>query len=498
MKNIYLVKEIKSAEAELIRVKKINERALIQIAAKKMAENFDGIMPKGSVLVACGGGSNGADGYALAKLLKESGRDVECFLAAEKLSAECKYYRSRFDGKHIDDLSLSNCDIIIDAIIGTGLNKKLSSRVQSIVEIINNKNAQKIAVDMPTGINSDSGEVLGGAVRCDATFVLGGYKAGNFLNYGTDYCGKLIFKDIGLKPGLSFASILDPYDLKKLFPKRQRNVNKGDFGRCSIIAGSYEYSGSAIIAANALTALKLGAGYSNLCIPMSVYGAVAGLAPEVTITLMKDKVGDLAYDLDMLKRIVKTSKSIAVGMGLKVSLEVYKTVEFLLKNFKGSLIIDADALNSLSKFGVEILKEKKCEVLLTPHIKEFSRLSKKSVNEILKNQIGAAADFAKEFGVCVILKNAVSVITDGENVFLNTRGVSGLAKAGSGDILSGIAGGLAAQGHSLFDCAKAAPLILGLAGEIAQIAQNEYSMLAGDVTARIGEAVSLIINSLKE
>ena len=183
-------------------------------------------------------------------------------------------------------------------------------------------------------------------------------------------------------------------------------------------------------------------------------------------------------------------KSLAIGMGLGVSEETYKTVCYFIRNFKGRLIIDADGLNSLAKYGVDVLKEKNCEIILTPHVGEFSRLIDKTVSEILYDFIDTAKEFAKNYGVILLLKSACSVITDGEKSILNTTGNSGLAKAGSGDVLSGFLAGMLLRDGETIELTAVSAYVFGKAGEIASKEQNEYTVTASDVIRALPKAIN--------
>jgi NAD(P)H-hydrate epimerase len=217
-----------------------------------------------------------------------------------------------------------------------------------------------------------------------------------------------------------------------------------------------------------------------------------GRYPEAILTCMKGE-NSLEYDEGKLCKLLK-SECIALGMGCGISLELYKIICYLLENYTGVLLLDADGLNALSKYGVGVLKEKKCNVLLTPHLKEFSRLTGLTVGEITKDPIERAKAFAKEYAVTLLLKSSVSVVTDGNTVYLNTRGNAALAKGGSGDVLSGIVSSLCAQGHSPIEGAMAGSYLLGRAAELCAKEKGEYSVLARDVI----EKLPAVILSLTE
>ena len=270
--------------------------------------------------------------------------------------------------------------------------------------------------------------------------------------------------------------ILDEKTVASLLPRRKRDTNKGDYGKAAIVAGSEEYTGAAYLAAAAC--LRAGAGYTALFVPENIFPYYVLKIPEVLLKKFKNLEDLLSYD------------SIAYGMGMGVSRQVADGAAWLVEHFSGRLILDADALNSLAKYCSleQVFARKKGDVLLTPHVKEFARLSKKTVEEILGSGFYAAKDFAAKHGVSVLLKNAISVIENGEKRFVNERGTAGQAKAGTGDVLSGVIAGLCASGRSAFDGGCAGAYIVGLAAELAGEKIGEYALTATDLISYLGAA----------
>jgi len=285
--------------------------------------------------------------------------------------------------------------------------------------------------------------------------------------------------ELGVKlPQDGSVKIYCPADIAEFYPKRPRNSHKGTYGSANIIAGSDRYIGAAALAVEA--ALKSGCGFVKLTAAEKVKIALAAKFPQ---TIFLDEP-DLSSD------------AIAIGMGCGVSEELYITVKNLLHNFKGALVIDADGLNCISKYGVQVLKEKNCPVILTPHAKEFSRLSGLSVDKILNDPITAARQFALNYGVTVLLKGAASVVTDGERTALNIRGNTALAKGGSGDMLSGYLCGTLARGVAPFEAAVCSSFTLGLAAEIAAERKTEYCATAKDILKNLHNAVKFLTSGL--
>ena len=234
-------------------------------------------------------------------------------------------------------------------------------------------------------------------------------------------------------------------------------------------------------------------GYVNLAIPNSLYNIYAGKFAEITYTCLDDDDGNVVFNSDNLLDVLAYD-SVCIGMGMGVSLQVYKIVCYLLENFKGKLITDADGLNSLAKYGVEVLKNKKCSVVITPHVKEFERLSNNTVSDILKNPVVLSQTFAKEYGITVLLKSSSSIITDGFSTFVNYTGCAGMSKGGSGDLLSGLCAGVCAKQDNLVEAVAVSAYLFGKAGEFAQGLQNEYNVTPSDVV----KVLPSIVNSITE
>ena len=268
--------------------------------------------------------------------------------------------------------------------------------------------------------------------------------------------------------------IIQNCDIAKFYPQRKRNTNKGDYGSANIIAGSDKYIGAAALAVEA--ALKSGCGYVKLTTTEKVKLALAAKYSQVIY--LND------FDLN--------SQAVALGMGCGVSEKLYAAIKFLVKNYSGVLLIDADGLNTLSEFGSNIIKDSASRIILTPHPKEFSRLTGKSVNEILKNPVELARGFAKQFGVIVLLKGAASIITDGNKTAINMSGTTALAKGGSGDMLSGYIAGCVARGLSPFDAVICSAHTMGISAEISSQQKTDYCATARDILNNLHFAVKYL------
>ena len=469
------------------------ERAGRAIAGE--AEKIFAALGIREALVVCGGGNNGGDGFVAARLLAERGADVCVLCTAENFSPDCAAVKEKYKGEILGRIPRRRYPFIIDCVFGTGLSRPVEGRELALIRFINSSGAFVLAADIPSGLNGDNGMVMGECVRADATVAVGEYKNGLLLHDGGEYCGAVIRADIGIDASREEGAYLaEDRDVAALFPPRRRNTHKGSYGKVSIIAGSKAYSGAALLAA--MSALRAGAGYTELCVPDGLFPVYAGKLPEAILTSFAGE-DSFAYSEKDLEKVLR-SQCVVLGMGTGVSMEIYKMTKFLLENYTGKLVLDADALDALSKYGVAALHGKKCEVLLTPHVKEFSRLSGLSVREILSGGVSSPRQFSAAYGVSVLLKSAVSVLCGGGKTYINARGSACQAKGGSGDVLSGVIGSIAAQGHDLTKAALAGSYLCGVAGELCEKKLGQYSVTASDVIARLPEAISCVTENADE
>lgn len=461
--------EMRRADEYTVNKLNISSEILMRRAGIAIALEVEKHSRGKSVTVVCGTGNNGGDGYVCAQKLEDDGFNVRVFAADGNLSADCLREKSAYKGEYCGFIS---GDVIVDCLFGTGLSRELDGENLKTVNRINDSGAYVISADIPSGVNGDNGLIMGAGVRADETVAIAEYKLGHFLNDGADCSGKLIKADIGITcPPRDYAQIFCDGDIKKFYPERLRNTHKGTYGTAQLVVGSDKYMGAAALAAEA--ALKSGCGYVKVCSCEKVKLALAARLPQA---IFSDEI-DLS------------AQCIALGCGTGVSEDVYKTLKSLLNGYRGTLIIDADGINSLAAYGRDILLNKSCNVVLTPHVKEFSRLSGLDVGTVLQNPVKAARDFASEYKVTVLLKSAASVITDGERTAVLNRGNSALSKGGSGDMLTGFACGAAARGTEGFFAAATASYTIGLCAEICSAEKTEYCVTAADIIKNLHKAV---------
>lgn len=471
---------------------KINSKDLIFIAGSNIAKRIMKDYTFNKVLVLAGSSGNGADAFVVAKILLDNGYKVDLYAVSNNYSSDCKYYRNLYDGNIIDEIHF-DYDLIVDGLIGIGLNRPLNDNYKELINKVNESNIKVVSIDIPSGIDATSGISYNAYIKADKCYTVEYAKTGLYLNDGLNSYKYLEVVPVGIEKTNDIIHLNEISDFKGLFKERMRNTNKGSFHKAGLVAGSYKYAGASYISYMALSSLMMGIGYSYLYVPKCIYDAYLLKEPEILLNGLSHLDGHIKYNEDELKALLKLD-SISIGMGMDVSKDLYLTLEYLLKNYEGKLVIDADGLNTLAKYGIDILKNKKCEVILTPHLKEMERLSGIPLEKIVANPIEVAKSFAKEYGICLILKSSSSIITNGKDLSISSFGNTALAKGGSGDMLSGILAGLLAYlDLDILTIANLACYILGRAAEFATKRMNPECILPRNVI----ENIDLVIKEIK-
>ena len=288
---------------------------------------------------------------------------------------------------------------------------------------------------------------------------------------------------------------IESSDVKLILKERERDSHKGMFGTVGIMGGSLEYSGAVKLANMSAATLRSGPGIVRVIVPKEIVKSILPYILEQTVYPLNSNLNNhMIFDEDEIKKSISNLKSLAIGMGLGQDAEYEKILEFVLKNFEGSLLIDADGLNTLSKMNLDLLKNTKAKVVLTPHLKEFERLSGFDIDEIKKDSINIALKFAKKYNVIILLKGSTTIVTDGEKVLLVKRGCPGMATAGSGDVLSGILVGLLGYQDANILTVASGAFLAGVAGELAQKKYTDIAMKSSDTIEMIPEAIKSIRN----
>ena len=472
---------------------------LMERAGAALKREAERLAPTGRILVVCGGGNNGGDGFVCGRLLLASGREVDGVFVGKKRTHECAVNLSEFmlnNGKVFDQIPDGEYALVVDCLFGTGYRYREDERTATAIRKINTlkkRGAKVLSADIPSGLCGNSGIAKGEAVDADCTLCLGEIKAGTVLADGLDYAGEIVRADIGIvlpafdAEGHGYARLVEEEEVAQHIPRRRRNSHKGNYGRATVVAGSEKYTGAAYLSAAA--AVRSGAGYTTLLLPSALFPLFALKIPEALLKTTNDG-GRYLFNEEILAEIPKGA--VAYGMGMDLSEEVAKGAEYLLAHHEGTLILDADALNSLAVYRRECLSElfqnASCEVVLTPHPREFARLIDRPCEEVLQNALPLAQAYAKAWGATVLLKGAATILTDGKRTLINTSGTAGQAKGGSGDVLSGVIAGLCASALNGFDGAVCAAYLCGKAAELATADLGEYSLTASDVIAYLGKA----------
>ena len=469
---------IKKSEENAVNCGDFSFIKLMDIAGTKAADvilkHYD--VKNKKVLVLCGNGNNGGDGFVIANKLMQNGADVSVFLPLGTPKTESAlYYFSLLPQNIVCDNLSGEFDFIIDAIFGIGLCRSLDEDLISLINKINNMSGVKIAVDIPSGINCDNGEVLGNAFKSDLTITFIAPKPCFYLPTCADYYKTLEIVDIGVTPLESDVKLLSAPTL----PERPKISHKGTFGTALLICGSYGMAGAAILATRA--ALKSGVGIAKCLIPKSIYKILTVAVPEaVCLPKISTLKGGLSAFVNIKSALQKTS-AVLFGCGLSNTVHTKMLLKKLIKSNSCPLIIDADGINALAGC-IYLLKKANAPIILTPHPAEMARLIKSDVKTVEANRITIARNFAKQYNCILVLKGANTLITDPSGkVYFNTLGNSGMATGGSGDVLSGIIVSLLAQGLPPIEAANAAVYLHSLAADKAAKITGEAGLLPSDI-----------------
>lgn len=488
---------------------------------------FEAVDWKPPVAVVCGSGNNAGDGYALALLLHEAGLECDIRLLGDRFSADGRYYYEKCTETGIPvsyligpgDTSdaaapdLSRYGTVVDCILGTGFAGPLRDEVSRAVDIINSCGSRGesgdaaargsrgesgdaaarvpafiVSVDINSGLNGDTG-MADKCVISDLTVSVGGYKPGHYLNMAKDVMRVRTDCDIGIEPADPPYSLIEQSDIGRILGKRLNFSNKGTYGYIALIGGSKRYSGAIRLAYMANAAMRSGAGVVKVGLPESLTHDVISHILESTVYPLADRDGEMAYDEAQIDDLVHNTKTVAFGMGIGVTPDTEAALGHLLDTYKGRLIIDADGLTLLSRMDRESVRNSPATVILTPHIREFSRLTGMSIDDILMAPIDTARRYASDTGTIVLLKGPSTVVTDGTRVILSGTGCPGMATAGSGDVLSGILAAVCAYADDPLEAVSAGAYINGRAGELAEARYGAVSMVAGDTVSCIADAI---------
>lgn len=454
-------------------------------AFEELRSAVGGVAEKTAVIF-CGVGNNGGDGYVIGRHLIEHGAHVYlCSVGNEKkMTVDTRKMREKYEnigGKIIDINDIPFCDITVDALFGIGFHGELRGDAAIASRLINeNTEAFVLAVDIPSGVNADTGEACSDAVEADLTVTFSYPKLGSVLLPGAANCGKIVVRDVGVEiPFESDIEITDDAMVKSVFKPRRSDAHKGDFGHVMVVSGYKRYTGAPSFAANA--AVRTGSGLVTLFVPESIAMIESIKVNEAMVYPLPEVEGAISTSsLETLFDFSKKCSACVIGPGLSRETGAQETALEFIKNVDLPMVIDADGINALAGH-IDILKTRTSQTILTPHDGELRRLIGYNVPKYGVERVECARKFARDAGCVLLLKGYRTIITDGVRTYINTTGNPGMAKGGSGDVLSGIIGSLLGQGHDALMSAAVGAYVHGLAGDICEEMYGEYGMTPTDM-----------------
>ena len=482
------------------------------------------------IICVCGRGNNGADGLAVARQLYLKGYNVDVYIinshaSTKEFDIQLNIIKN-LGIECINSPDFSKYGVIVDALFGNGLSRELAGEARIVVDTINkcstsvrsqytqnsdnNGNRLVVAVDIPSGISASTGVVMGSAVNADITVTFGFEKIGHILYPAASYCGKIIRKDIGFAQYPDMTRDIFTYDysdISDMLSLRKPDGNKGTFGKALVIAGSRLYGGAAVLSSRA--AARIGAGLVRTLTHISNRTAVITGNMECIVDTYDtdEECGDFVKNTETLvDKCICWADVVCIGPGLSMEESAVKLVRSVSAKKNIKKLYDADALNIIAQYKIELdgsnddvdyeaggnscnasykddMSDK--NVVVTPHIGEMSRLTGLDIAVIKNNPIDTARTYSREHNCVCVLKDARTIVSDGERVYINMSGNDGMATGGSGDVLSGIITGLMAQGLTTFEASALGVYIHGCAGDEAALSNGKYSMVAGDIIDNI-------------
>lgn len=497
MEYILTAAEMKKCDENTSKIYGIDSLVLMERAALETAKIIvDRFGTDIYVGVVAGSGNNGGDGIAVARILKEYGIRAEIHMIGD----EDKYTeqtRRQLETARLLQIPIHYCmdnvlyDVIVDALFGIGVTRPVEGKYKEAVEAINAARAKVVSIDMPSGINTDDGTVMGCAVKADITVTYAYRKLGQMFYPGSTFTGELICVPIGIpaeamKEKKSGVVTFTEGDFR--LPERNPGGNKGNFGKVFLIAGSRSMGGACQL--SALSAFRIGAGMVRIFTAEENRDSLLKKVPEAIIDSYHDDGMPTLFQEEKaaLMKGLQWADVVAIGPGLSMTAKAKLILSIVLQDNTKTLIIDADALNILSEDAALLQKFEQgrddisYDVIMTPHLGEFARLIKHPIPEIKKDLLGYCKSFTKKYKVALVCKDARTIVTKHFKLsYLNSSGNDGMATAGSGDVLTGIIAGLAAQGLESYEAAVMGTYTHGLAGDIAKEKSSAYYIMSQDI-----------------
>jgi ADP-dependent NAD(P)H-hydrate dehydratase / NAD(P)H-hydrate epimerase len=521
--------EMREIDRKTIRECGISGIVLMERAGLAVTGRIKELFGRRNVVVVCGKGNNGGDGLVIARILHNEGWEAGVVITSKpvdfKGDALSQYKTAVACGVKIFSAEsllsrpssiLTRHSIIVDAVLGTGMQKNISGRLADVIELINRSGLPIVSVDIPTGISSDTGQVMGIAVRAAYTVTFGLPKRGHMFYPGAEYSGTLSTADIGFPRRLLTSEslpveLLEKDDISAMIPRRNAYSHKGDYGHVLMVAGSRGKTGAALMAARAC--LRAGAGLVTIGVPESLAPVFQSRVTEEMVLGLPDR-GDGTLSAKaaatILDFLTNRADILAIGPGIGVSADCRRLMETLIKSSRSPMVIDADGVNVIQrKRGV--LLQAKTGIILTPHPGEMARLlqgkghdvrgmgqgagSKEqkgtaiSIQDIEKDRISIAIHFAKETGTHLVLKGVPTIVgTEDGRAYINRTGNPGMATAGTGDVLTGMIAGLLGRTRDQLAACLAGVYLHGLSGDIAASEKGHEALVATDIIDAIPSA----------
>ncbi len=460
-----------------------------------------------SVLVFAGKGNNGGDAFVAARHLREAVSTVmvaACCTLDEIKGDALKHYQHMGEVGVTEILSATdalaifdktNPCVVVDGLLGTGLDGKPRSPLAEIIDAINFRELPVVAIDIPSGLDSDTGEALGAVISATVTVTMGLPKLGLVQPRALDAVGRLEVADIGIPRKFVDEAQTDTHliareDVHRLLPARKRTAYKGDFGHVLVLAGSEGFTGASVLCAEA--AARSGAGLVTLAVPRTIYPIVAAQCREVMPRPLADTdTGSFSVKtLDGIDDLIARCNVVALGPGIGQHPDTREFVHRFIARCLRPMVLDADALNAVAHKPM-VLKQAKAPIVVTPHPGEMARLCEETVAQVQSHRWASAREFALDYNLVCVLKGAGTVVSrpGSQEIWLNATGNAGMAKGGTGDVLTGLLAGFIAQGLAPFDGARVAVFLHGHAADLAVGRISERALLASDVLESLGAAM---------
>lgn len=486
--------QMKAADQYTIQKLEVPSLELMEHAAQACVQVLeDEKVDLSHVCVVCGSGNNGGDGFAIARILQNNRYSVETFCVGnpEHYTEETQEQMHRLQecgGKITYGMPQEDSySVIIDAVFGVGLSRKVEGRYRQVIEQMNRMRGTKFAVDIPSGLSATTGCILGCAFKADYTVTFQLKKIGLELSQGRTMAGRVIVPDIGV----STDSICEDQEIvrtagkdiyRKMLPDRPEDSNKGTYGRLLVIAGSKGMAGAAYL--NAHAAYMTGAGLVRIYTSSDNREILQTLLPEAIITTYEE------YNKEELLSLLTWADSVCIGSGLGMSRLSEKILKTVIEYVKVPCLIDADGLNLLAENKNYLNQMAERRFVITPHMKEMSRLTGTPVEELKADRIQILKDFISRYRITCVLKDSRTLIASEEKgIRMNLTGNSAMAKAGSGDVLAGVISGWMVQGKEAEDAAELGTYIHGLSGDLAKFEKGVYSVMARALIEYISKAL---------